>query len=800
MLAAEAQKWDFGALRGLSAATLALFNLRVERDGWTWQTKTAGGAVATRWKSFHSQRPAGDETWAKYRWLPEKPADAKYFCPPKCNLTEAVDDGFGTLYMVGGEVAAMTMIEAGWKNTTCTFGDSAIPDTLLDDLKRWRVQTLHLIPDRDESGQRWACAIRDALSAQLDVKLIVSALPYDLEKSHGKDVNDFWLDSPRDPGGFNSMLFNLSHWRLPEAQVQDTRWTPPEGDTVGLPARFLEAVERALDVRGDYNSDGWSLKHVRCPFHDDATPSANWNRTLSILRCHSTCGQSYLAKEVGERFGIHLRDYLDSTPLIPKTQVLTVVPKTAPDGQPPAAVRHTPERKLRPALPAFAQLSEEQEQLAASGREWLDDYLAWTKQSCPLAPEIFHEAMALWLLATISTRRMKLVIGGQEIYPNLYLLVIAKTSLYRKSTAMNEAKKILKLAGLECLLLPTDVTPEALFDELAGVKPSNFDSLPLDERRDWLLGRAVSAQRAFLKDECSSIFANLRKDYNAGLTELLLEGYQGDGGKLKKLLKSKGLITVKDMCLSFLGATTPVMYAKYISNEETENGFIARFAIITPEGMPVYEVHDDPVMVPTALVTRLRHLFLDVLPWHGEGRPSASAAIGDALTPPVVSIGASQDALRQLGEYRKALNYDMLVAEAVDDSKAAAYTRLATMAVKVAMLLAAIDSRTGYIRIEPQHAYAAQQICERWRESLHRLDRDVARSAESGSDKVLNYLKTCGTAGATLREIMRDCAVKQRGYAEDMLRVLHEDGSIEKYDYKPEGGGRPSVRFRFLQK
>lgn len=792
---------DLGKERGLSPDTLKLFNVRNNATGWEYDTRTMDGGRATRHKSYASVRPEGSNDWKKYHWVPSQPETAKYFYPPDLSLKEAITDAWGILIMVGGEIAMMSMVEAGARNVTSTFGDGNIPDTLLEDLQSWGVGQLYLIPDRDEAGQRWACNIRDMLSHQLEIELKVLTLPYPFEKSHGKDVNDFWMESARDKVAFRERVLDLPEWVLPEPVAEPIEIRPfVPGENIELPPAFLQAIEQALDLRGGFNSEGWSYKKVRCPFHDDARPSANWNWKKGLLRCHSACGKSYKAKETGEHFGIHLRDFLDSTPTIPKSTApeLSIVPKKAPE--PPASIVQPNAPQLRPKLPTFAELSSEQVALAPKGRKWLDDYLEWTRQSCALAPEIFHEAMAMWLLATVATRRIKVNLGGQEIYPNLYVLVIAKTSLYRKSTAMGKAKEILKAAGLEPLLLPTDVTPEALFDELAGVKPANFDSMGMDDRKEWLLGRSVAAQRSFMKDECSSIFANLKKDYNAGLTELLLEGYQGDGGKLKKLLKSKGLISVKDMCLSFLGATTPVMYSKYITNEESENGFIARFAIITPEGIPPYNVCDEPPPIPHSVVAQLRRMFLDVLPWHGNEKPHGSDLMSEVVTPPVMSASVAPEALEQLGEYRKALNYDMLIGNDVEESKAAAYTRLGTMAVKVALLLAAVDTQSGQVRIEPHHAYAAQLLCERWRESLYRLDRDVARSAENGNEKVMNYLRTVGEKGATIRDIMRDCAIKQRNYLEDVLKALHEDGSIEKFDHKPDGAGRPSTRFRSIRK
>lgn len=784
---------DLAQLRGFTADVIKEFNVRNNGNGWEYDTKTLNGDKATRWKSYSSTCPEGSSPseWHKYLWKPSKPTDAKYFYPPIKSLMDAIKAEEGVLWLVGGEMAVMAMFSAKIENVTSFFGDNTIPETLLQDLKALGVTELRVVADRDNSGQTMAVNVRDRLKDDLSISLFFIALPYPVEAKHGKDVNDFWLEKKEKPEDFYMNLMLLDEWKLPESEIKpvlpNTHFETM--DTDKLPQTFKDAILRDVEGRGKktvkWGANGWS-SNFPCPFHDDQVASAGFNRESMSFKCFTTCG-SMNAKTYGEKVGIQLRDYLDSTPTIPAEKIIPL----------PVEVKSVEPKPLRPALPAGVTLTTSQKALAKQGRKWLDDYLAWTRIACPLPPEIFHEAMALWLLATVATRRIKVVMGGQEIYPNLYILVIAKTSLYRKSTAMKAAKKLLKQARLESLLLPTDVTPEALFDELAGVKPVNFESLPLEEKTDWLQGRAVAAQRSFLKDECSSIFASLKKDYNAGLTELLLEGYEGDGGKLKKQLKTKGMIVVKDMCLSFLGATTPVMYGKYITNEESENGFVARFAIITPEGMPQYTVIDEPAEIPSSLVTQLRQMFMQSLPWHNNQPPSASMLDTEVLSPPVTSVTIDPKALKQMMGYQKALGYDLLVSERVDDTKAAAYTRLGTMMIKVAMLLAAIDTTIAPIRIEEKHAYAAQEILERWRESLHRLDTHVAHSnGNNANEKVMGYLNTAGSQGASIRDIMRDCGIKNKKDVEEALKALYEDGVIEKFDHKPKGPGRPSIRYR----
>jgi len=355
---------------------------------------------------------------------------------------------------------------------------------------------------------------------------------------------------------------------------------------------------------------------------------------------------------------------------------------------------------------------------------------------------------------------------------------------------MKQVRRLMEAAGMEALRLPEDATPEALFDELSGIRPSNYDHMTDTQRADWLKGRAVSAQRTFIKDEASSVFADLRKEYKAGLAELLLQGYDGDGGRVQKLLKSRGLITLKDVCLSFLGATTPVMMARYMTNEEVENGFMARFAVVTPEGPPTYSIANEPVGIPAPLANRLRSIFMEVLPWHGGKSPTAASSDGDAITPPTMTAQVEPYAMQRLHAYRKALGYDFILEEVISEDKAASYTRLGTMAIKVALLLAMSETSAGdIITISEANALAAILICERWRESLHRMERDANRAAGSKTeDKLLDYLRSAGEMGATMRDIKRDCRMRDQREAVEALTSLADAGLIEKCERKPVRG------------
>ena len=778
---------DLADERGLSATTAQLFNIRNNGSGWLYDTKTMNGQVLSRWKSYYSQQDEAPEdergSWAKYRWYPEKTPDAKYFYPPALSLSEAVKNAGGDLWMVGGEIGVMSMIDAGIMNVTCTYGDTNIPSSINDDLQKLGVKRLRLIPDRDKSGEMWAMKIRDCLQ---EITLECNALPYPLQDKHGKDVNDYWRQFPAQ---FKDNLDTLDDWSLPKPQPKLELL--PRLSSEGIPERLKFELRYRLGI-AHLTGRGFGSKNIQCPFHDDTQPSASWNDETATLHCFGGCNREYLAKDLCEHFGIRMGDFYDA-PTLPMNTVTgeLLTPR-------PVSI----EPRLSPPLLQWAQLSDEQMMLAPLGRRWLNRYVDWCVKASPLSPDIFFEALGLWTLSTAATRRLKLVIGGENIYPNLYIFIVATTTVYRKTTALNIANRILRDAKLDCLKLPERATPEAMFEYLAGKTPINIADLSKEDEEHFSLGRTFAAQRGIIEDEASGLLSEMKKDYMAGLSEILLKGYDGDA-TLHRLLKSQGLLTVKDMCLTFLGATTPIEWARRITQDERQNGFVARFGIITPEHTPQYQDVCDEIEPPTEIVKQLRRLFLHTLPWSEDllrgGNPYPLAMGALVRTPECATVSVHPDAMTQMNEYRKAMGFSMLKAAGgdVDEQYSASYARLGTMVFKIAMLLAAVDGESKAVRIEPCHAYAAQLICERWRESLHRLDKHVAESRYNGDDeKLLRFIRAAGEVGVTEREICRACNIDS-SKLRDTMRGLVDGGLVENFKYQPPKG-RPSIRFKVL--
>ena len=203
-------------------------------------------------------------------------------------------------------------------------------------------------------------------------------------------------------------------------------------------------------------------------------------------------------------------------------------------------------------------------------------------------------------------RRLMLPMAFANIYPNLFILWLAPTTLYRKSTALTIAREIASEV-FPFLLAAQDTTPEAFLSDLAGVQPVNYSDFSDKDKANWVMERNFSAQKGWVLDEASGLLANAGKDYNAGLMESLLRFYDCDPS-FTRATKNQGRIIVNNAYLSLLGASTPSCMAGHFNHQRLwDNGWWPRFAILTPEGRPPYQ-EANGMRRPDDLTNRLQKL------------------------------------------------------------------------------------------------------------------------------------------------------------------------------------------------
>jgi putative DNA primase/helicase len=433
---------------------------------------------------------------------------------------------------------------------------------------------------------------------------------------------------------------------------------------------------------------------------------------------------------------------------------------------------------------------------AAPCGKWLDDYIAFASVASPMTPRSFHEAAGLFAGATAIARRAVLRVSTTSIYPNLFCLFIAPSTLYSKTTGLRLLTDLFSAADMQHFLLPQRMTPEAMLQELSLGVPGNLNMGDQDARAQWLHERALAAKRGWAIDEASGLFDSLKRDFNTGLLPMLLNLYECPDRMTEQTI-GRWRVTVHKAGVSFFGAATPASMSEHLANTTLwSNGLWARFALVTPDQAPSFEFFPSPMAIPPYLIhglQRLANLF-----------PMPAARLIDVEDPD----GTKRKAVEVEGEdephhvtlakgvweaweaYTRATRYDLLKSGGVNQELLyASYGRLGTHAIKVAMILAALDTNTLPVTVELRHYARAQSIVETWRTSIHRLrSTSATRTEENNADKMVQLLTQAGPAGLPTRELYRPLHLTSaEGY--HILESLERQGDIQRY-YSVAKNGR----------
>lgn len=180
---------------------------------------------------------------------------------------------------------------------------------------------------------------------------------------------------------------------------------------------------------------------------------------------------------------------------------------------------------------------------------YLDSYVEYAKTLTD-APVEFHLAAGLSTVAAALENRVYITAWGQRIYPNLWMLLLAPSGFYRKSTAINIGIRCLR-GQCEDVLMPNDFTREKLI-EFMDKKPSGLISVY----------------------EFGDLLAQMQREYNCGMKEFLTNIY--DGHPYKRATK-KETSSIVDPSLSILAASTIDWIHDRITEGDVRGGFLARF-------------------------------------------------------------------------------------------------------------------------------------------------------------------------------------------------------------------------------
>lgn len=239
----------------------------------------------------------------------------------------------------------------------------------------------------------------------------------------------------------------------------------------------------------------------------------------------------------------------------------------------------------KPEFLAASLVSDEEREAIASEETFIERYITWAKSLGDAAPQ-YHQAGAFTALSAILAGNVLLPTSFGTVKPNLWFMILADTTLTRKSTAMDIAMDLIMEVD-DDILMATDGSIEGLLTSLS-IRP----------------GRPS----VFLRDEFSGLLEMMtKKDYYAGMPELLTKLYDG---KLQKRILRKESIEVRDPCLLVFAGGIKNKITSLLSFEHVSSGFMPRFIFITAES-DITRVR--PLGPPTEWIDNNRAAILDEL-------------------------------------------------------------------------------------------------------------------------------------------------------------------------------------------
>ena len=391
--------------------------------------------------------------------------------------------------------------------------------------------------------------------------------------------------------------------------------------------------------------------------------------------------------------------------------------------------------------------------------DWIDTYTQWSVRRSPLTPLHFHRNIALSLAAGAIAGRVYIQLPHAKIYPNLYTLIVAKTSVFAKTTAFDIAREVVRDTMPE-KIIDEIATPEAFLSLLAGTKPTNFKKLSPEQRKYWELHSAWGARRLFMLDEAGRLFNVLRRDYNSDLADIIMKLYDAGGTPISRNTRKMGYELVETYALSCLFATTPAGIRWVLSTSDAWNsGFWIRWDFVAERTLTDW--HEGEFIEPPKPVS--------------EPLKKLSQASLTKYNQKAYSMSAEDKVYKAFNESSR------LVREQIDQSQDermdGMLSRLPVKHLKAAMILAILEADGSAPRLLMKHWDAALQFVRDWkRDALIVLELASHSDRMALEDRVLQYV--FGTPqGIEAREIYRALSISAEEL-QSVLDVFKKNGAL----------------------
>lgn len=365
-------------------------------------------------------------------------------------------------------------------------------------------------------------------------------------------------------------------------------------------------------------------------------------------------------------------------------------------------------------------------------------------------PDIYNRASAILLIATLLARRVYFKFGTQKVYINIWAVIVAPSTTYRKSTSINIAKNIIR-TFYQDYLFPEEFSQEALMEYFKN----------------------SGSKGILVWSEFGAFLAASQKSYMAGIKEFLSDLY--DCPDFKKRILKKDTYTIEEPYINILTATTLEWFLRSIGESDIMGGFLARFIFIVAtkkEKKPLIafpELPDDE-----KLNKFLLHLdFANCM----KGEATFDDECKDLYKKWITSHEEAIDKL----------NFNQTIS--------GFFGRLGTTCLKLAVIFQI--SETQKIHVKANAMKRAINFVEQLKENIYKLltDKIGFTKVEREKKKILELIQEKGTMDRSM--LLRYSGMNSKTL-DEYLNTLEEEERIEKIQEDMKYKNRKRTYYRFI--
>lgn len=203
---------------------------------------------------------------------------------------------------------------------------------------------------------------------------------------------------------------------------------------------------------------------------------------------------------------------------------------------------------------------------------WLAEYTKITSDLEACARFRFFSAACV--LGAVINNRVFIHRGDPDLlpklFPNLWVLLLAPPGRGHKTSTINMAVNCMQQAVPDIRLVANKLTPESLIKALA--EPQGKEIIRIGPR---------DATGLITAPEFSVFFG--KQQYNTGLVQLIADLYDYRETWISDTIM-RGRHTLKRICISILGASTPKWLQRLLPEDAFSGGFMSRYILVE---MPV---------------------------------------------------------------------------------------------------------------------------------------------------------------------------------------------------------------------